>query len=54
MFDVDEETVEKIQSDEEALLDFGYRWIRFSLFGEKTINIKNEILEQKRRELGLH
>jgi len=53
MFDVDNETVEKIRLDDEDLLDFGFRWIRFSLFGEGVIKVKERVLEERREKLGL-
>ncbi len=52
-FDVEPETIEKIRTDDEALLDFGLRWLRFSLFGESTLKIKDEELEKKKEELGI-
>src|SRR4030042_1145523 len=37
----------------EALLDFGFDWLRFSLFGENTLKIRGDVAEEKRKELGL-
>jgi len=51
-FDVPSDVVKKIKTDDEALLDFGFDWLRFSLFGEDTLRIKGEIIEEKKRELG--
>ena len=53
IFDIDKTIIEKIRSDDDALLDFGYKWIRFSLFGEAVIKVKENIFEEKKRELGL-
>lgn len=39
-FNVDEETLEEIKKDDEALLKFGFDWLKFSLFGEKTMQVK--------------
>lgn len=50
-FDVAEEVSEKIKTDDEALLNFGYDWLKFSLFGENTIRVKGEVLEEKKKEL---
>ncbi len=50
-FEVDPSTVEKIKTDDVALLEFGYRWLRFALFGEETMTVKEEIIEDKRKEL---
>jgi hypothetical protein len=52
-FEVDDEVIEKIRTDDEALLDFGFDWLRFSLFGEKTIKIKGDVAEEKKRELDI-
>lgn len=52
-FDVDPETLERIKTDDVALLRFGYRWLRFALFGEDTLKIKPEIAEDKKKELKM-
>ncbi len=39
-FDVDEEVINKIKTDDEELLKFGFNWLKFSLFSEKTIQVK--------------
>jgi Fe-S-cluster containining protein len=52
-FDIDKEVIEKIKVDDEALLDFGFDWLRFSLFGENTFRIKGKIEEKKKTESGL-
>lgn len=56
-FEVAPELLEKIKSDDEELLKFAFKWIRFALFGEKTMTIKNDIksealkkLEEKRKK----
>jgi hypothetical protein len=36
-FEVDGETVERIRTDDEALLRFGFRWVRYSLLGERDL-----------------
>ncbi|VBB42178.1 conserved hypothetical protein [uncultured Desulfatiglans sp.] len=38
-FDVDTELQEKLRTRDEELLQFAFRWLRFSLFGEQTMNI---------------
>lgn len=48
-FDVKPETVEKMKNDDVELLKFGFRWLRFSLFGEKTLNIR----EDYRKKIGV-
>jgi hypothetical protein len=53
IYDVDKEVIEKIKEDEEELLNFGYRWVRFNLFWEDTLKPKDKALDkllQARRE----
>ena len=44
-FEVDEDFVEEMRVDDEALLRFAYLWLRFSLFGEKTMKMKPHVAE---------
>jgi hypothetical protein len=44
-FDVDEDLIEAMRYDDEALLRFAFLWLRFSLFGEKTMKAKAGVLE---------
>ncbi len=39
-FQVDSGLKKKLESDDVTLMRFGFDWLRFSLFGEKTIQIK--------------
>ncbi|MCD5411779.1 MAG: YkgJ family cysteine cluster protein [Thermodesulfovibrionales bacterium] len=51
--DIKKMEIEKIQEDEEELLSFGYRWVRFSLFREDTLKPKGKAVDkllQARRE----
>lgn len=41
----------KMKTDDIELLKFGYDWLKFSLFNEKTIDIKEDILKAKKSEL---
>jgi uncharacterized protein len=36
-FPQDDETAEALRTDDKALLRFGFRWLRFALFGEPTM-----------------
>jgi len=53
IYDVEKEVIEKIKTDEEELLSFGYRWVRFSLFSEDTLKLKdkemNKLLQSRSR-----
>jgi Fe-S-cluster containining protein len=44
-FDVDEDFVEEMRYDDEALLRFAFLWLRFSLFGEPTMKPKKNVVE---------
>jgi Fe-S-cluster containining protein len=44
-FEVDEDLVEAMRYDDEALLRFAFLWLRFSLFGERTVKPKAEVIE---------
>jgi len=45
-FEVDSELKEKIKTDDIELFKFGIEWLKFSLFGEKTIKAKGAAPEQ--------
>jgi len=44
-FEVDEDLVEELSYSDEALLQFGFLWLRFALFGEKTMKVKANVVE---------
>jgi len=51
-FDVDDDTKKKIEVDDEALLEFGYRWVRFGVFGEDTqMKIKDDVADEAKKEI---
>jgi Fe-S-cluster containining protein len=39
-FDLDGETVERIRVNDEALLRFAFRWLRFALFAEPVLTVR--------------
>jgi hypothetical protein len=41
LFDVDPDTQEGLASDDVALMQFAFRWLKFSLFGDKTMQLKH-------------
>jgi len=51
-FEVDEGLVEEMRYDDEALLRFAFLWVRFSLFGERTVKPKPEVIEAFRSTLS--
>jgi hypothetical protein len=55
-FVVDEDFVEEMRYDDEVLLRFAFLWLRFSLFGENTVQMKTEAVESfkgQRNKKGL-
>ena len=52
-FDVDQKELDAMKADDVALLRFGYRWLRFALFGEDTLKIRDEVAADKRKELKM-
>jgi hypothetical protein len=50
-FDVDEDFVDEMRSNDEALLRFAFLWLRFSLFGEPTVKAKPEVAEAFKGQL---
>jgi hypothetical protein len=41
-FEVEEDLVNAIRENDEALLGFGFRWLKHCLFGEPTITVKDK------------
>ncbi len=40
-FDLDSELIEQLRCDDDALLGFGFRWLRFALFGEPVLPVRS-------------
>jgi len=43
-FEMEEVLIEKLKTDDEELLQFGIRWLKFALFAEKTMTIRPSAL----------
>ncbi len=41
-FELEDELVEQLRTNDEALLEFAFRWLRFALFGEPTIKVRQD------------
>jgi len=52
-FEIPDARVEAMQYDDKELLHLGADWVRFAVFGEKTIRIKREVLEAKAKKMGV-
>lgn len=51
IFEVHEDRIAALRSDDEELLEFAMEWLRFSLFNEKTMRLKANAQEVKRRKV---
>lgn len=51
-FEIEDTAKDKIREDDVELLKFGHRWLRFALFGEKTLTVKKGIFKAKKEELA--
>ena len=51
-FDVDEARIEALRTDDEELLDFAMQWLRFSLFGDKTMRVRHSVMEARQGAAG--
>jgi Fe-S-cluster containining protein len=40
LFDIDEARVEALRHDDQELLEFGMQWLRFSIFGERSMKLR--------------
>ena len=50
-FEVDDDLIHEMQTSDEALLRFGFWWVRFALFGEPTMRIRPEAIEEVQEKL---
>lgn len=49
-FQLDPSETEAARSDDVELLRLGFRWLKFCLFGEKVLEIKEQVRQQKLKE----
>jgi len=49
LFDIDETRVEALRQDDQELLEFAMQWLRFSLFGARTMKIKDSVARSRRQ-----
>ena len=50
-FDVDEKALARMKEDDLEMLRFGYQWLKFALYGAKTIVMKDDVVTTKKKEL---
>jgi Fe-S-cluster containining protein len=51
MFEVSEDRVEEIRRDDVTLMEFGFDWVRFSLWRQPTMKIRSEVVEAKKARM---
>lgn len=51
-FQIEPEVGERIRSDDIELMKFAFKWLRFSLFSEPVMKIREDALERKRKSMG--
>jgi hypothetical protein len=51
LYDLPADETEKFLADDTALMLFGFRFLRQVLFGENSINLKKEAVEQRREQV---
>jgi Fe-S-cluster containining protein len=49
-FDVDDKTLDNIKNDEQELMKFGFQYIKYFMMLEKTLKVKDGILEARRKK----
>jgi len=47
LFEVDEARVEALRTDDQELLEFAIQWLRFALFGERTMRTKGDAVSAR-------
>nr|MBN2276413.1 YkgJ family cysteine cluster protein [candidate division Zixibacteria bacterium] len=50
-FEVDDVMREKIRRDDLEMLKFGYNWLRFSMFGDSTMTVRQSVYDSRKAEL---
>jgi hypothetical protein len=45
-FDIDPETLEDLKTNDEALLRFAFRWLRFAMFAEPTMKVREGAVDR--------
>ncbi len=51
-FEVEPDRVERMRAGDEALLEFGFEWLRFALFREPVIKVREEAIEEVKKRTG--
>ena len=50
LFDIDEARVEALRTDDQELMDFGMQWLRYSIFGERSMKLRPGVSPRGKEE----
>jgi hypothetical protein len=50
-FDIEAEVVEAIRNDDAQLMQFAFRWLKFSLFNEPTVKVRADVLAIRKQQM---
>jgi len=53
-FDVDQREIEAIRTDDTALYKFAMKWIEFGLLRQQNLKLNPEIMEKRKKKLGIN
>ena len=45
-FDIEPEGLEELRTNDEALLRFAFKWLRFAIFAEPTMKVREEAVDR--------
>jgi uncharacterized protein len=45
-FDVSDQEIEDMKNDDVALLKFGFKWIKFAIFGEQVLKVRESVIKK--------
>jgi hypothetical protein len=52
IYDIPDEKIEKLRTDDNELLKFGYEWLKFSLFAEDTLTMRdNDVVAGRKAKI---
>ena len=52
IYDIPEERIEKVRTDDTELLRLSYEWLRQAIFAEETLQFKEGVLEKRKAQAG--
>jgi Fe-S-cluster containining protein len=53
LFDLSQEQIDILKSNDLELLKLGFKWLQFGLLGRSTLPIREEVIKAKEKELGV-